>query len=164
MNCPSCGTENIEDAVYCMRCGRRLDGTAECPNCKKRGPCGMLRRSARVFHCFGGSADGCGRSCRSLRRVCRSRRPVRIFAAAARRRSRAGAPLPERSERAESAVRERRRAELKISSFCRQADLKKLSLSADGAPSHEGRPVRYILVSVLFISAKHCPHLCAHAL
>lgn len=38
MNCPSCGTENIEDAVYCMRCGRRLDGTAECPNCKKRIP------------------------------------------------------------------------------------------------------------------------------
>ena len=38
MNCPSCGTKNIEDAVYCMRCGRRLDGTAECPNCKKRIP------------------------------------------------------------------------------------------------------------------------------
>ena len=38
MDCPSCETENIEDAVYCMRCGRRLDGTAECPNCKKRGP------------------------------------------------------------------------------------------------------------------------------
>lgn len=38
MNCPSCGTENIEDAVYCMRCGRRLDGTAECPHCKKRIP------------------------------------------------------------------------------------------------------------------------------
>ena len=49
MNCPSCGTENIEDAVYCMRCGRRLDGTAECPNCKKARPLRHAPAALLVF-------------------------------------------------------------------------------------------------------------------
>ena len=33
MNCIFCGTENVDDAVYCKKCGKRLDGTVVCENC-----------------------------------------------------------------------------------------------------------------------------------
>ena len=32
MQCPSCGTTNPEDALYCLKCGKKISGT--CPKCK----------------------------------------------------------------------------------------------------------------------------------
>lgn len=37
MICGSCGTENPDGAVFCMSCGKRLDGKKICPKCGK--PC-----------------------------------------------------------------------------------------------------------------------------
>lgn len=33
MKCYNCGEENLENAVFCKKCGRRLDGMAVCPSC-----------------------------------------------------------------------------------------------------------------------------------
>lgn len=33
MICARCGTDNVEGAVFCKKCGRRLDGNAICPHC-----------------------------------------------------------------------------------------------------------------------------------
>lgn len=33
MNCRYCNAENDEDAVYCINCGRKLDGKLICPSC-----------------------------------------------------------------------------------------------------------------------------------
>lgn len=33
MECKFCNTENPEQAVFCRKCGKRLDGTALCPSC-----------------------------------------------------------------------------------------------------------------------------------
>lgn len=38
MNCPKCGTENPEGAIYCMSCGERVDGKRVCPACKTPNP------------------------------------------------------------------------------------------------------------------------------
>ncbi len=38
MNCFSCGTENPADAVFCKKCGRRLDGMTLCTACGKLTP------------------------------------------------------------------------------------------------------------------------------
>ena len=35
MECGFCGEINPEDATYCKKCGRRLDGQAVCPSCGK---------------------------------------------------------------------------------------------------------------------------------
>ncbi len=35
MICGSCGKENPDGAVYCMSCGKRLDGKKTCPKCGK---------------------------------------------------------------------------------------------------------------------------------
>lgn len=31
--CPMCGAEAPEDAAYCPRCGKRMDGKKKCPAC-----------------------------------------------------------------------------------------------------------------------------------
>lgn len=33
MKCPKCGFENLDDAVYCIKCGNRIDGNVPCPKC-----------------------------------------------------------------------------------------------------------------------------------
>ena len=33
MICARCGQENQQDAVFCKKCGRRLDGNSICPTC-----------------------------------------------------------------------------------------------------------------------------------
>lgn len=38
MICARCGQENPENATFCKKCGRRLDGMALCPNCGKFTP------------------------------------------------------------------------------------------------------------------------------
>lgn len=38
MKCVRCGTENIEEAKFCKKCGKRLDGKAVCPNCGRMIP------------------------------------------------------------------------------------------------------------------------------
>ena len=38
MQCQYCGVENLENAVFCKKCGRRLDGMAVCPSCKNLTP------------------------------------------------------------------------------------------------------------------------------
>lgn len=38
MNCIHCGAENPEDAVFCMACGKRVDGKVSCPNCHGLNP------------------------------------------------------------------------------------------------------------------------------
>lgn len=38
MICARCGQENPENATFCKKCGRRLDGMAICPNCGKFTP------------------------------------------------------------------------------------------------------------------------------
>lgn len=51
--CPRCGTENLSEAVFCKKCGKRLDGMSVCPNCGKLTPadgefcifCGANRNS-----------------------------------------------------------------------------------------------------------------------
>lgn len=35
MDCKHCGTPNPEGAVFCMECGKRLDGMQVCPSCGK---------------------------------------------------------------------------------------------------------------------------------
>lgn len=31
--CPKCGFENLEEAVFCIKCGHRIDGKVPCPKC-----------------------------------------------------------------------------------------------------------------------------------
>lgn len=38
MICARCGQENQQDAVFCKKCGRRLDGNSICPTCGKLTP------------------------------------------------------------------------------------------------------------------------------
>lgn len=38
MNCKYCETENPEGSVYCLHCGKRLDGKIFCPSCKSLCP------------------------------------------------------------------------------------------------------------------------------
>ena len=38
MICKRCETENPENAVFCIHCGKRLDGRIECPSCKEMCP------------------------------------------------------------------------------------------------------------------------------
>lgn len=38
MQCVYCGTENPQTAVFCKKCGKRLDGMALCPSCGKLTP------------------------------------------------------------------------------------------------------------------------------
>ena len=38
MKCVRCGTDNIEEAKFCKKCGKRLDGNAVCSNCGKLTP------------------------------------------------------------------------------------------------------------------------------
>lgn len=33
MKCPECGFENLDDAIYCIKCGNRIDGNIPCPKC-----------------------------------------------------------------------------------------------------------------------------------
>ena len=35
MNCPKCGVENPQDAVFCSACGERIDGKKHCMKCGK---------------------------------------------------------------------------------------------------------------------------------
>ncbi len=41
MDCPSCGHENPEDAVFCGECAASLAPEIECPNCGRRNPAGQ---------------------------------------------------------------------------------------------------------------------------
>ncbi len=34
MICKFCGTENVEDAIFCSSCGKRIDGKKECKRCE----------------------------------------------------------------------------------------------------------------------------------
>lgn len=38
MNCIFCGTDNPEGALFCKKCGKRLDGMTTCPSCGKDTP------------------------------------------------------------------------------------------------------------------------------
>ena len=38
MDCINCGAPNPEDAIFCKKCGKRLDGMAVCPACGKLTP------------------------------------------------------------------------------------------------------------------------------
>lgn len=38
MECKNCGTPNTDDATYCKKCGKRLDGMDICPACGKLTP------------------------------------------------------------------------------------------------------------------------------
>ena len=38
MNCKHCGEENSEEAVFCRKCGKRLDGMIICPACGNKLP------------------------------------------------------------------------------------------------------------------------------
>lgn len=33
MNCQFCNAENVDDAVFCKECGKRIDGKTVCPAC-----------------------------------------------------------------------------------------------------------------------------------
>lgn len=35
MECKNCGAENIEHAIFCAKCGTRIDGKRACPSCGK---------------------------------------------------------------------------------------------------------------------------------
>ena len=54
MNCKYCGTENQEIAVFCERCGKRLDGTATCPACGQQ-----ISESARFCIYCGAKTGAC---------------------------------------------------------------------------------------------------------
>ncbi|MDE7181656.1 MAG: zinc ribbon domain-containing protein [Clostridia bacterium] len=38
MNCKFCGTENYDEATFCRKCGKRLDGLIICPECGRENP------------------------------------------------------------------------------------------------------------------------------
>lgn len=42
MNCHFCGTENPENATYCINCGKRMDGQIPCPACGTLNPEGAF--------------------------------------------------------------------------------------------------------------------------
>lgn len=54
--CARCGTQNVNDAIFCKNCGHRLDGNALCPNCSRLTPsdgefciyCGSNRNSTVI--------------------------------------------------------------------------------------------------------------------
>lgn len=54
--CARCGTQNVNDAIFCKNCGHRLDGNALCPNCGRLTPsdgefciyCGSNRNSTVI--------------------------------------------------------------------------------------------------------------------
>ena len=41
MDCPSCGHENPDDAVFCGECAASLAQEVECPSCRRRNPPGQ---------------------------------------------------------------------------------------------------------------------------
>lgn len=47
MKCEKCGFENLEEAVFCIKCGSRLDGHIPCPKCREYIP----NDSIKCPHC-----------------------------------------------------------------------------------------------------------------
>ncbi|MDE5722546.1 MAG: zinc ribbon domain-containing protein [Clostridia bacterium] len=71
MDCKFCGTDNFEDATFCRKCGKRLDGQITCPECGRQSPddsifcsyCGTRLSDKKTCEKCGSEYEGEGELC-----------------------------------------------------------------------------------------------------